>query len=148
MLINNWNPSVYDTSYDIEDIRLKIKKHKIQNNIKVVCIDFIQNLLGHGSLYEKMSHAITQLQKIAKEFQITLIVLSQVSNESMKGNTGVIGLKGAGELAQVSDIVLWLERNKDHEQHLDCEIKKNRPFGIKGLIPLQFSKSWTRIERR
>ena len=147
-LINQWKLICYDSSYDIEDIRLKIKKHKIKDNIQVVCIDFIQNLLGHGSLYEKMSHAITHLQKIAKEFQITLIVLSQISNESMRNESEVIGLKGAGELSSAADIVLWLKRSKENERWLDCEIKKNRPFGITGIIPLQFSEYWTRIERR
>lgn len=147
-IINLWKLIVNDTSYDIEDIRLKIKKHKMQDNIQVVCIDYIQNLLGHGSLYEKMSHAITHLQRIAKEFQITLIVLSQVSNEAMRGESEVIGLKGAGELASAADIVLWLKRSKDNEHQLDCEIKKNRPFGVTGIIPLQFSEHWTRIERR
>jgi replicative DNA helicase len=147
-LINSWKLFVYDSSYDIEDIRLKIKKHKIQDNIQIVCIDFIQNLLGHGSIYEKMSNAITHLQKIAKEFKITLIVLSQVSNEAMKTESEVIGLKGAGELAATADIVLWLKRSKNDEHYLDCEIKKNRPFGITGIIPLQFSEYWTRIERR
>ena len=147
-IINQWQLIVHDTSYDIEDIRLKIKKHKMQDNIKVVCIDYIQNLLGSGSLYEKMSHAITHLQKIAKEFQITLIVLSQVSNEAMRGESEIIGLKGAGELASVADIVLWLKRTKDNDHYLDCEIKKNRPFGVTGIIPLQFSEHWTRIERR
>lgn len=147
-IINQWKLIVHDSSYDIEDIRLKIKKHKMQDNIQVVCIDYIQNLLGSGSLYEKMSHAITHLQKIAKEFQITLIVLSQVSNEAMKGGNEIIGLKGAGELASAADIVLWLKRDKANEHYLDCEIKKNRPFGATGILSLEFSKYWTRIERR
>lgn len=147
-LISTWNLTVYDSSYDIENIRLKIKKHKMQDNIDVVCIDFIQNLIGEGSLYEKMSHAITYLQKLAKEFKITLLVLSQVSNEAMRAGNEIIGLKGAGELASAADIVLWLKRVKDHEHFLDCEIKKNRAFGVIGTIPLQFSEYWTRIERR
>ena len=95
-----------------------------------------------------MSDAIIKLQKMAKELQVTMIVLSQVNNAAMRDESGVIGLKGAGELAAAADIVLWLKRSKDHERHLDCQVKKNRPVGKTGIIPLQFSENWTKIERR
>ncbi len=148
--ISNWKLKVYDDIYTIDEIRLKIKKHKLRDGIDVVAIDYIQNIMGHGTLYERLSDGIVKLQKIAKEMQVTIIAVSQVSNEAMRSNSEVIGLKGAGELAAAADIVLWLKRHKDKskETWLDCEVRKNRPYGTTGVIPLQFVNNWTAIDRR
>jgi len=147
--IKSWGLKVYDDVYTVEEMRLKAKKHKMQSGLDVVAIDFVQNLTSGGaSLYERMAHAAVSLQKMAKELQITVIALSQVNNESAAGDSPIIGLKGAGELAAVADIVLWLKRAEQEKQWLNMEIRKNRPFGATGLIPMQFNGSWTRIERR
>ena len=149
-VLRSWGLIIYDDVYSVDELRLKVKKHKMQDSIDIVCLDFIQNLQGQGTLYERMSDAIIRLQAMAKELQVTVIVLSQVSNEAMREGTEIIGLKGAGELAAVADIVLWLKRQKGegNEYNLDCEIRKNRPFGETGIIPLRFSNFWTRIEKR
>lgn len=147
--IKSWGLKVYDDVYTVEEMRLKAKKHKMQSGLDVVAIDFVQNLTSGGaSLYERMAHAAVSLQKMAKELQVTVIALSQVNNESAAGDSPIIGLKGAGELAAVADIVLWLKRHDQEKQWLNVEIRKNRPFGATGVIPMQFNSSWTRIERR
>jgi replicative DNA helicase len=147
--IRDFKLLIYDDIYSVEEMRLKIKKAKLSGPLNIVCIDFIQNITGNEGIYEKMSKAIISLQQMAKEFGVTIIVLSQVSNESMKGDSDIIGLKGAGELASASDIVIWLKRVKGegNERKLDVEIRKNRPFGETGLRRLRFSDRWTRIER-
>ena len=141
---------IYDDVYTVDEMRIKAKKQKMQGGLDVMAIDFIQNIQGEGSLYETMSKAIVDIQKLAKELEITILVLSQVNNESMRGDSEVIGLKGAGELAAAADVVLWLKRSKKfgEERYLDCEIRKNRPFGKTGIVPLTYSEHWTRIERR
>lgn len=141
---------IYDDIYSVDEMRIKAKKHKMQGGLDVMAIDFIQNIQGEGSLYETMSKAIVDIQKLAKELDVTMLILSQVNNESMRGDSEVIGLKGAGELAAAADIVLWLKRSKKYgeERFLDCEIRKNRPFGKTGIVPLTYSEHWTRIEKR
>ncbi len=153
--IKKWSLLIYDDIYTIDGMRLKMKKHKLQDGLDIVFIDYIQNIQGEGfrSLYDRLSDGVVALQKMAKELQVTIIFISQVTNESMKANSELIGLKGAGELASTPDIVLWLSRfkreeNKAKERYLDCEIRKNRPFGETGKYPLMFSDNWARIEKR
>lgn len=147
--IKDYKLLIYDDIYSVEEIALKILKAKMTGNVDIVCIDFIQNITSEGGIYERMSNAIIELQKMAKRFGVTMIVLSQVSNESMRGDSEIIGLKGAGELASASDIVMWLKRVKGegNEHKLELEIRKNRPFGETGIRRLRFSDRWTRIER-
>ena len=148
--IKRYNIKIYDDVDNIDDMRLKIKKHKIQEGVDIVAIDYIQNISGEGGIYEKLANACRKMQKFAKELNITCIVLSQMSNEAMKGDGEIIGLKGAGELASVPDIVFELYRVKGEgkERFLDCHVKKNRPFSTTGVVRLQFSDKWTRIEKR
>lgn len=149
-ILRQWGLYIYDDVYNVDDMRLKIKKHKLQGGADVVCVDFIQNIGGKGTLYERISEAIIKLQKMARELEVTMIVVSQVSNEGMRSNSEIIGLKGAGELSAAADIILWLKRVKGegNEKSLDCEIKKNRPFGKTGMVPLCFNEMWSKISRR
>jgi replicative DNA helicase len=143
-----WGPIIYDDVYSVDEMRLKAKKHRMRDGISVIALDYIQLIQGPGGLYERLADGITKLQKLAKELQVTVIFLSQVSNEAMREDSNLIGLKGAGELAAAPDIVLWLKRNKENESFLDCEVRKNRPFGQTGVIRMRFTDSWSRIERR
>lgn len=148
-LIAQWNPIIYDDIRTVDDIRLKAKKHKIQNNIDIVAIDYVQNLMIKNTLYETMVDAAVKLYAMVNELEVTGIGVSQIDNESAKKDSGIIGLKGAGELAAAAHIVLWLTRGKGKEQrHLECSIRKNRPFGETGRIELTFSDNWTAIHRR
>ena len=147
--IRNYNLLIYDDIYSIEEMRLKIRKAKLRGQLDIVCIDFVQNIAAAGGIYERMSGAAIELQRMAKELDVTMIALSQVSNEAMRGDSEIIGLNGAGELASASDIILWLKRVKGvgNEHKLELEIRKNRPFGETGIRHLRFSDRWTRIER-
>lgn len=148
--IKKWGLLIYDDVYTIDGMRLKMKKQKLQHGLDICFIDYLQNIAGEGSHYDRLSNAVIALQKMAKELKVTVVFCSQVSNESMKANSELIGLKGAGELSAAPDIVLWLKRiqGEGKERYLDCEIRKNRPFGETGKYPLRFSENWSRIEKR
>lgn len=140
---------IYDDVRTLEDICLKIKKHVIKNQVDIAAIDYVQNIQGSGnSIYNDMRLVGPVLLDLAVELGITIVALSQVTNESMREESQLIGLKGAGELAAAADIVAWLKRVKGTEFGLDCELKKNRPFGQTVIIPLEFSERYTRVQRR
>lgn len=144
------NPIIYDNIRNIDDICLLTKKHKLRDNVNIVCIDYIQNLRGHEGLYDTMVDAIIKFNAMIKDMEITGIVISQIDNESARKSSKVIGLKGAGEIAATADIVLWLERpsGQGKEQFLDCFIRKNKPFGELALLELAFTPSWAGIRSR
>jgi len=104
---------IYDDVFNFEDLRLKCKKQKLKHGLDVFFIDFMQNMRGEGSIYERMSTMVVQIQQLAKELQATAVILSQISNENAKEKSDVLNYKGAGEIAQVADVGLWLEKAKD-----------------------------------
>lgn len=117
---------IYDDVYTFEAIFLKCKQLKMTVGLDVVYIDFLQNMQGQGSIYERMSVLPIQLQKMAKDLNICVVAMSQVSNETAQNNSKIIGYKGAGEIAAACDLGLWLERDKTDIARLTCYIRKNR----------------------
>ncbi|KAF0146159.1 MAG: replicative DNA helicase [Nitrospirae bacterium] len=149
-MIAKWNPIIYDDVRTVDDIRLKSKKHKIREGVDIIAIDYIQNLAIRNTLYETMADAAGKLYALVKELKVTCLAVSQIDNESAKKESNIIGLKGAGELAAAAHIVLWLTRVKGQgkERHMDCTIKKNRPFGETAKIELTFTEKWTGLTGR
>jgi len=81
---------------------------------------------------------------MAKDLDICVVAMSQVSNETAKGESKIIGYKGAGEIAAACDLGLWLERDKEDDERLTCFIRKNR-HGMTGVQELRFTNQFTRI---
>jgi replicative DNA helicase len=135
---------IYDDVYTLEDMNLKIKKHMLKGGVDVVAIDYVQNLALKGDIYERMSTAARELQRMAKRHNICILALSQVTGGKLKERE-VIGLKGAGELSEAADIVLWIDRKEIDHRGFNLIIRKNRPFGVTGKIPMSFNETWTNI---
>ena len=113
--------------------------------LDILAIDYIQNLWGDGSIYERMSRLAPILQYLAKELQITIIALSQVSNQHARGDTGgLINYKGAGEIAASADLGIELEREKDNKDRMKFIVKKNRHGRIAEGV-LEYINDYTRL---
>ncbi|MDH4231086.1 MAG: replicative DNA helicase [Nitrospirota bacterium] len=148
--IKTWRPIIYDNVYSLAEIRLKSRKHKLQDGINLIAIDYLQNVKNTGDLYADMRMTSLELDIMKKDLDCTIIGLSQITNEAVKTKSSLIALKGAGELAAAADIVLWLEKKEAEgkERWLNCVVRKNRPFGETGILPLIFNESWTEIYKR
>jgi len=118
---------LYDRLYKIEDIERTATILKEQG-LDIIAIDYLQNLWGEGSIYEKMSHLAPRLQYLAKDLQVTIVALSQVSNQFQrdKGAGGVFGYKGAGEIAASADLGIELERDQNVKERMIFKVVKNR----------------------
>jgi replicative DNA helicase len=145
-----YKPIIYDNVFSVDEMRLKLKRHVLQDNVNVVFLDYVQNVDEPGSsIYERMSQASAKLYRMAKELNVTLIVASQISNSAAQDEGGkVIGLKGSGDIAAAADVVLQLNRVKGADQWLNVDVKKNRPFGVTGRIEMSFVRNFTAIARR
>ncbi len=140
------NLYLYDRIYKIEDIErtARILKDK---GLDIIAIDYLQNMWGEGTIYERMSRLAPVLQYLAKDLQMTVIALSQVSNQFQrdKGAGGVFGYKGAGEIAASADLGIELERDKDIKERIIFRVAKNR-HGRLGEGILEYVNGYTRLD--
>jgi len=137
---------LYDRLYKIEDIERTARMLK-EHGLNVLAIDYLQNMWGEGTIYDRMSRLAPVLQYLAKDLEITIIVLSQVSNQYQreKGNGGVFGYKGAGEIAASADLGIELERDKDIAERMVFRVAKNR-HGRLGEGVLEYVHGFSRLK--
>ena len=135
--------TVYDDVYTVDQMRLKAKRDKAywEGRLDLVVVDFVQNILGEGTVYERMSRIPIELQRMAKDLDTCVVAMSQISNESARDDSGLLGYKGAGEIAAAADVGLWIKRDGEK---LDLLIRKHR-HGETGKILLQFEENFTRL---
>lgn len=121
-----------------QDIRSKIKQILFeQNKIGLVIIDYLQLLLNSKSKSEnrvqELSQITRELKNLAKEFQIPVIALSQLSRnvENRINKRPVLSdLRESGSIEQDADLVLMLYR----ENYYNSMVEKNENITAAELI--------------
>jgi len=127
--------------YDLEKIKLLIRKDVYVKKVKVVMIDYIQKIMMSDLNEETalMSRISIQLANLAQQLKITIILLSQVSNQSEAVRTPGGGFKGSGTIEEVADLAIRLRRDKDKENKeaesvpIKICITKNK-YGFDGIM--------------
>ena len=119
----------YDDVYLLDQIIAEIKT----NQYEFVVVDFIQNIFvpGSGDEYSRLSLVALKLQKLAKEANCCILVLSQLSNtvarEGQKNPN--VEYKGSGSIATVCDLGFFIERREGVDQTqnpITINLRKNR----------------------
>lgn len=140
------NLYLYDRLYKVEDIERAVRMLK-SRGLDIVAIDYLQNIWGEGKIYDRMSRLSPILQYLAKDLDVTIIALSQVSNEHVRskgGSGGVFGYKGAGEIAASADLGIELERDPDDKAKVIFRVGKNR-HGRVGQGVLKYVDGYTKF---
>lgn len=127
-----------DTTTLLNDIKAKCRKLKIQNGLDLVIIDYLQLIrttLKTTSREQEVSHISRELKALAKELNITLIALSQLSRapEQRADHRPILSdLRESGSIEQDADVIHFLYRdeyyNKETEDKNIAEVitAKNR----------------------
>lgn len=135
----------------VKDIRSQIRLHnaKHENNIDLIIVDYLQLLAGGSqNLVQQVTEISRALKVIAKEFNIPVLALSQLSRavESRGGKPKLSDLRDSGSIEQDADIVMFLHRDKTQEEtvfgieNVDLMIEKHRN-GPTGEVKLEFNGS-------
>ncbi len=146
----------------VSDMKAKIRRlnqNPETDNIGVVIVDYIQ-LMSTGkrsdNRVQEISEITRNLKIMAKEMDVPIIALSQLSRSAEKGSgrdgrPQLSDLRDSGSIEQDADVVLFLYRDayynksEDADQTLaECIIAKNR-HGESGTIPLSWDGAHTRF---
>ena len=142
---------------NVTEIRAKCRKLKLEKNIGMVVIDYLQLVQGsnkrNGSREQEISEISRSLKILAKELNVPVIALSQLSRaaEQRPDHRPMLSdLRESGAIEQDADIVTFLYRddyyNKDSEKKDIAEviIAKHRG-GSTGTIELLWLGSYTKF---
>lgn len=148
---------VDDTSdLSVQGIRSNLKTILFeQNNIGLIIIDYLQLMqnskLKNENRVQELSQITRSLKIIAREFNIPIIALSQLSRnvENRVDKKPILSdLRESGSIEQDADLVLMLSQQnsdlKSDDSKIDLIIAKQRN-GPLGKITLKFDKNQTRF---
>ena len=136
--------------------RTKLRRLKKEYGLDLVVIDYLQLMHGHGeNRVQEISEVSRGLKVLAKEFNVPVLALSQLSrNVEMRAvkKPQLSDLRDSGSLEQDADMVWFLYRdeyyNRDESENnnvAELIIAKNRN-GSTATIPLTFRKEFTRFD--
>jgi replicative DNA helicase len=110
---------IYDNVLSIEGIEQTARKVKLQENIGLIIIDYLQLIKFERTLEE----VIIRLKTLAKELNIPIIVLSQLSKEleSREDKRPILAdFKSSSAIVDYADTIMFIYRddyyNKDSER--------------------------------
>ena len=141
----------------VMEIRAKCRKLKLEKNIGLVVIDYIQLVQGsskkNSSREQEISEISRSLKILAKEIGVPVIALSQLSRsvEQRPDHRPMLSdLRESGAIEQDADIVMFLYRddyyNEDSEKKNIAEVilAKHRA-GSTGTVELAWLGSYTKF---
>ena len=101
----------------IPEMRSKCRKYKLEHNIDIIMIDYLQLMNGSGrseSRQQEISEISRALKGLARELNVPVIALSQLSRavESRTDHRPMLSdLRESGAIEQDADIVMFLYRD-------------------------------------
>ena len=141
----------------IMEIRAKCRKLKLEKNIGLVVIDYLQLIQGSGkknaSREQEISEISRSLKILAKELNVPVIALSQLSRavEQRTDHRPMLSdLRESGAIEQDADIVMFLYRddyyNQESERKNIAEVilAKHRA-GSTGTVELMWLGNYTKF---
>ena len=139
----------------IGELRSKCRKYKLEFNLELIIIDYLQLMSGNGrtdSRQQEISEISRSLKALARELHVPVIALSQLSRaveQSPDHRPMLSDLRESGAIEQDADVVMFLYRddyyNKDSDKKNIAEViiakQRNGPIGTVNLVWLpQYTK--------
>lgn len=162
-IIGNSNLIIDDTpSISITELRSKCRKYKMEMNLGVIIIDYLQLMSGSGgrssSRQQEVSDISRSLKALARELNVPVIALSQLSRavEQRDDKRPMLSdLRESGAIEQDADVVMFIYRddyyNHDTEKKDIAEIiigkQRNGPIGTVELAWLPRYTRFANLER-
>ena len=136
-------------------MRSKCRKYKLEHDLKLIIIDYLQLMSGSGkgsdSRQQEISDISRSLKALARELSVPVIALSQLSRavEQRPDHRPMLSdLRESGAIEQDADIVMFIYRDDYYDDESENKniaeiiIAKNR-HGATGTIELQWVGQYT-----
>jgi replicative DNA helicase len=146
-------------------MRSKARRLKAEHNISMLVVDYLQLMQGPTdaeSRQQEISYISRALKALAKELDIPVVALSQLSRapdqRSGDHRPQLSDLRESGAIEQDADVVIFIYRQEMYDGPTDKEgnsiegvaelIVGKQRNGPTGIVPLYFKKEYTRFDNR
>lgn len=142
-------------SISLTELRAKSKRMKIEHGLDLIVIDYLQLMTADVGKNENRQQEISNISRglkaLAKELNIPILTLSQLSRKSEERSNKrpmMSDLRESGAIEQDADVVMMLYRedyydeDADEQNVIEVNVAKHRN-GPTGTIKLYFKKENT-----
>ena len=143
-------------SISIGELRSKCRKFKLEHNLGLIIIDYLQLMTGDkktDSRQQEVSDISRALKALARELDVPVVALSQLSRQVEQRNDKrpmLSDLRESGAIEQDADVVMFIYRddyyNKESDEKGVAEIiigkQRNGPVGT---VKLKWQAELTRF---
>ena len=156
-IIGKSNLIIDDTpGISVANLRSKCRKYKLEHNLGIIMIDYLQLMTGSRkaeSRQQEISDISRSLKEIARELQVPVVALSQLSRavEQRPDHRPLLSdLRESGAIEQDADVVMFLYRDDYYNHDTDKKnvaeviIAKQRNGSI-GTVELAWLPSFTKF---
>lgn len=162
-VIGKSNLIIDDTpGISIAELRSKCRKYKLEHNLDIIMIDYLQLMTGSGrseSRQLEIADISRSLKGLARELNVPVIALSQLSRavEQRPDHRPMLSdLRDSGAIEQDADVVMFLYRddyyNHDSDKKGILEViiakQRNGPIGTVELAWLPEYTKFANLEHR
>lgn len=142
---------------DIMDLRAKARKLKAEHNVQMLVVDYLQLIhtaKKHENRHQEVSEISRALKALAKELEVPIIALSQLSravDSRMDKRPMLSDLRESGAIEQDADLIMFLYRESVYNQETENPalaelIVGKQRNGPTGTVHLHFAKEQTKFE--
>lgn len=142
---------------NIMDLRTRARKLKVEHNVQYLIVDYLQLLTSpkkHENRHQEVSEISRSLKALAKELNIPIIALAQLSravDSRVDKRPMLSDLRESGAIEQDADMIMFLYRdvvyNPDTENPNETElIVGKQRNGPTGTVFLNFVRELTKFE--
>jgi replicative DNA helicase len=139
------------------DLRAQARRMKAQLDVKIIFIDYL-TLVGSENpdlpRHEQIAEISRSLKALARELDIPVVALSQVSRDSEGKRPNLANIRESGSIEQDADVVIFLHRERGVEKGSDGDtnvietelIVAKQRNGPVGTIKIAFLPQYTKFE--
>ena len=139
------------------DLRAQARRMVSQHGVRIVFVDYITLITNENAelaRHEQIAEVSRSLKALARELEIPVVALSQVSRDTEGKRPMLSNIRESGSIEQDADVVLFLhrERNLDQEStekisviSTELIVAKQRN-GPVGTIKIAFVPRYTKFD--
>jgi replicative DNA helicase len=132
------------------DMRSRARRMVRKAGIRAIMVDYLQLATSKAeSRFQEVSEISRQLKAMAKELDVPVVALSQLSRKTEENGKmrrpSTSDLRESGQIEQDADIIIFLHRETKRDEDGEIIVDKQRN-GPTGIIPVKYHGPFTRFQ--
>jgi replicative DNA helicase len=102
------------------DLRAQARRLRIQEKVEIIFIDYMGLINSENyqiPRWEQVSEISRSLKSLARELEIPIVVLSQLTREAEKERPNLSTLRDSGAIEQDADVVMFLQQEREIDKN-------------------------------